>query len=69
MEAVKSDVEFLEDRVLVELRSDQVIIGKRTDVEEQNVKGRVFIGKPLGQFSAALLFVVEERLIPLFNGL
>ena len=69
MEAVKSDVEFLEDRVLVELRSDQVIIGKRTDVEEQNVKGRVFIGKPLRQFSAALLFVVEERLIPLFNGL
>ena len=55
--------------MLVELRSDQVIIGKRTDVEEQNVKGRVFIGKPLRQFSAALLFIVEERLIPLFNGL
>ena len=64
IELVEPDVEAREDAVVREVRSFEVVVRERADVEDDDVKGRVLRGDPRGQLRDAVLFVVEEGLVP-----
>ena len=50
--------------MVLKVRSFEVVVRERADVEDDDVKGRVLRRNPRGQLRDAVLFVVKERFVP-----
>ena len=64
---IKTDVELTERPVVDQVGRNQVVRRKRTDIEDYDVKRRVFRFDGVRELCHAILFVGDERLVPLVD--
>ena len=65
---IKDEVKAREDAVAVKVGCEKIVVCERADVENQNVKGGVFLGKPRRKSGAPVFFVIKKRRVPLRDG-
>ena len=55
--------------MVLQVRGLKIVVGKRADVEDDDVKGRVARRNSRRELHHALLFIVKERLVPVLHFL
>ena len=64
---IKADVELTESTVIDQVGRNQVVGRKRADVKDHDVKGSVLWFDRVRELRHAVLFICDERLVPLVD--